>query len=159
MLIPKTVQGVPAHPLIIHIPVMLGPLVGLLCIVLLVVPKWRTLLAPWVAVLGVLLAISTVVAVKSGENFLAVLQLGKAIDQHEAAGKLLRTMCIVLAVLLIGFFFATRRLNPKFVTVAALIVAVGGVIETAQVVKTGHEGASLVWKDRYQEALKLQNGG
>lgn len=157
-MVPKTVDGVPAHPLIIHIPVMLGPLVGLLC-VLMLVPRWRAFLAPWTAALGVIFAISAIVAVKSGQNFLAVLQLGDAIEEHEHAGELLRTMSIVLAVVLIAFAVATRKLDPRLVTVGALVVAVLGVVETAQVVKTGHEGASLVWKDRYQQAEKLQNGG
>jgi drug/metabolite transporter (DMT)-like permease len=141
---PEKISGLPAHPLIIHIPVMLGPLVGLLCILMLV-PKLRPKILPWTAAFGVLFALSTIIAVISGQNFAKAIQVGSAIREHAEAAKTLRLLAIILAAVLVAYWLAAKRLGSRAMIAGALVVAALGVAETAYTVKTGHAGAKVVW--------------
>lgn len=152
---PETIFGLPAHPLIIHLPIVLGPVVGLLTLLMLV-PKLRDKLAVPTAALGVLFAITAVAAVISGEDFVATLGLGGAIAEHADAARTLRMLAIILAVLLVLFAIGRKRLPALAATGAVLVVAVLGVATTGFTVKTGHEGATLVWKQQYDAAKEAQ---
>lgn len=152
---PEKIAGLPAHPLIIHLPIVLGPVVGLLCLLLLV-PRLREKLLIPTAVLGVVFAASAIAAVISGENFLRVLNLGDAIEAHEEAAETLRLLAIVLAVLLVAFAALRNRLPAVAASGLAVIVAAVGVAAIGFTVKTGHEGATLVWKQQFDAAEQAE---
>ena len=61
---PDEIGGLPSHPLLIHLPLVLGPVVGLLTLLLLV-PKFREKLLWPTAALGVVFAISAAVGWRS----------------------------------------------------------------------------------------------
>lgn len=153
---PEKIAGLPAHPLIIHLPIVLGPLVGLLALLLLV-PKLRDKLILPTAALGVLFAASAIAAVISGENFLATLNIGAAIKEHADAARTLRLLSIILAAVLIVFAIGRKRLPQLALTGLALVAAVLGVATVGFTVKTGHAGAKLVWKQQFDAAEQAQN--
>ncbi|MDO9352527.1 MAG: hypothetical protein Q7T55_02465 [Solirubrobacteraceae bacterium] len=152
---PEKIAGLPAHPLIIHLPIVLGPVVGLLCLLLLS-PKLRKKLLVPTAALGVLFAASAIAAVISGENFLAVLNIGEAIKEHADAARTLRLLAIVLAVLLVIFAALRNKLPALAASGLAVVVAAVGVAAIGFTVKTGHEGATLVWKQQFDAAEGAQ---
>ena len=151
------VFGLPAHPLIIHLPLVLGPLVGLLT-VLLLVPSWREKLLKPTAALAVLFAASAAVAVKSGENFAATLQVGEFIGDHADAAKTLRLLAFGLAAALIVAVFAVPKLGRALQTAAVALIAVLGIATVGFTVKTGHEGAKAVWEAPFDAAKEAQTG-
>ncbi len=153
---PEKIAGLPAHPLIIHLPIVLGPIVGVLA-VLLLVPKLRDRLLVPTAALAVVFAVSAIAAVMSGENFLATLNIGDAIEEHEEAAETLRLLSVVLAAVLVAFAASRKRLPATAATGLAMVIAVLGVATVGFTVKTGHEGATLVWKQPFDAAKQLQD--
>lgn len=156
-MIPEKIGGLPAHPLLIHLPIVLGPVVGLMALLLLV-PGLRTRLIVPTAALAVLFAASAIVAAASGEAFAENLGLGEAIQDHEEAAETLRLLGIALAVCLVAFALLRNRLQGAAATAAALLVAVLGVATIGFTVKTGHEGATLVWKQSADAAADEGSG-
>lgn len=149
------VFGLPAHPLIIHLPLVLGPLVGLLT-VLLIVPSWRERLLKPTAALAVIFALSAIVAVKSGQNFAATLQVGEFIGEHADAAKTLRLLSVILAAALVVAAFTIPKLGKGLGTAAVALIAALGLATVGFTVKTGHEGAKAVWEAPFDAAKEAQ---
>lgn len=152
---PEKIFGLPAHPLMIHLPLVLGPVVGLLT-VLLLVPKLREKLLLPTAALAVLFAASAIVAVISGQDFVRTLGLGEVIGEHADAAKTLRLLSLILVGALILFVLGRKRLPQLVATGMAVVVAGLGIATVLYTVKTGHEGATLVWKEQYDAAEQAQ---
>ncbi len=154
----EKIGDLPAHPLIVHLPIVLGPVVGLLTL-LCVVPKWRSRLLWPTAGLAVLFAFSAVLAAASGENFAETLQIGDAIKDHEEAAETLRLIGIVLAIVTVAVAALGSRLKGLVQTGAVLLVALLGVATIGFTIKTGHEGAKAVWKAPFEAAEEAQDAG
>lgn len=151
----EEVFGLPAHPLLVHLPLVLGPVVGLLT-VLLLVPGWRDKLLKPTAALALLFAGSAALAVKSGENFAATLQVGELIADHADAAETLRLLAFVLAAALIVAAFTVPKLGKVAQTAAVAVIAVIGLGTVGFTVKTGHEGSKAVWKAPFDAAKDEQ---
>lgn len=151
----EKIGDLPAHPLIVHLPIVLGPLVGLLTLVL-VLPKWRDKLLWPTAALAVVFALSAVVAAQSGETFAQTLQIGDAIEAHEEAAETLRLIGVVLAAALVGVAALGSRLKGALQTGAVVIVAALGIATVGFTIKTGHEGAKAVWKAPFEAAQEAE---
>jgi hypothetical protein len=117
-----TAFGLPAHPLILHVPVIFVPLLGLAAIALAVWPRERFLLP--VAAFSVVTLAATLLTAGAGEAFQAdrKKRFGAPVDatlqNHMDAGRALRLTAVLLAATAV--FFAVRA---------------------------GHLGAKLVWGD------------
>ncbi len=155
---PEKIGGLPAHPLIVHLPIVLGPVVGLLALLLLF-PKWRTRLLWPTAALAVVFATSAILAAESGEQLAATLQLGEAIHEHEEAAETLRLVGFLLAIATVGVALLGSRLKGALQTGAIVVVAVLGLATIGFTVKTGHEGAKAVWEAPFDAAQEAQNSG
>lgn len=151
----EEVFGLPAHPLLVHLPLVLGPVVGLLT-VLLLVPSWRDKLLKPTAALALLFAVSAALAVKSGQNFAATLQVGEIIAEHADAAKTLRLLAFVLAAALVVAAFTVPKLGKLPQTGAVAVLAVLGIGTVGFTVKTGHEGAKAVWEAPFDAAKEAQ---
>ena len=94
--------GLPAHPLLVHFPVVAIPAFSIAALL------WT--LRPWqnknaglgVAVFGIVTAISAILAASSGEALAETLQSGDTIDRHRELGETLRLIVILQAVAFIG---------------------------------------------------------
>ncbi|AQP48957.1 hypothetical protein BW730_17080 [Tessaracoccus aquimaris] len=136
--------GLPLHPLLVHLPVVLLPLAAVLILGLVVRPSWRPRYG--IAALGVLVlgAGGAVLAKLSGDALAARVGIPAT---HENWGTTLMIVSLVYLALGGGWLLWTRRAevatgaqNLAGVVVAALSVAV--VVLT---VLTGHSGATAVW--------------
>jgi hypothetical protein len=151
--------GLPAHPLIIHVPVIFVPILGLAALAAAARPA---ILARHGVLLGGFAAVSlaaTLLAVGAGEAFRddRAAQGGPISDllrEHAEAGENLRlvmigfTLVIVLAMLAhrlpgsaVGRLLAT---GPLALILRGLI-AVFAVAAIFFVIRTGHLGAKLAW--------------
>ncbi len=175
----KTLFGLPAHPLIVHVPVVLLPLaaVGAVLAVL-----FRRLRSPFGWTVVVLTAVSTVfakLAEPSGRALQEAVPGSDALRQHVQLGDSMW--------LFAGFFFgwalllmlwdryvvdapssdgaavarpkALQRLQslPSWVgTALAVLVVLSGALATVRVIQVGHSGAKATWQTR---TPALQQGG
>ncbi|MBY5162042.1 DUF2231 domain-containing protein [Salsipaludibacter albus] len=149
-------DGLPLHPLVVHAPVVLIPLVATGLVAWVVWPSTRKWLGPVLAALAVGAAATAVLATLTGEQLAEVLQRGDAVEVHEERGELTRLVAIVMALGVVGLaavdrwatesWAATSRLPGIVVTVVALAATVG-------VGLTGHSGATLAWEDKIDAAL------
>lgn len=158
--------GLPAHPLLVHLPVVLIPLSGLIAIVFAFKPAWLDRYGWHLVVLSFVGAVGGILAAGSGEGLQAMQEragrtITEAADEHFELGETARNMgilffLVVLAVVALRWYARTRggtegiwtKVNSK---AAAIVMAVALVLSagaaTYSISKAGHQGAKLVWED------------
>jgi len=153
-------DGLPLHPLIVHVVVVFAPLAGIGGILYAAVPKWRWWLR-WPLIASALIAAAAgIVAVQSGQDLENTRQLQTLpeLATHSARGRFLRW---VLLAFLIPTALATWQLGgPSPVTSAGrtregrtgvvawaiqLLLLAGAVTVLVCVFLTGDSGARAVW--------------
>lgn len=144
--------GLPAHPLIIHLPVILVPLVGLAALALMARPAWMVRWGIATGVFAVAANAATILAVGAGEAFRDDRGGGgpSRLDEHAASGETLRIVMFLFAFALIATLWAHRagRLTGAPAIAARVIVAALAIAAIFFVIRTGHLGAELTWGER-----------
>ncbi|MFD8493075.1 DUF2231 domain-containing protein [Amycolatopsis sp. NPDC059657] len=146
-----TFFGLPLHPLVIHLTVVLVPLVALALALQALVPRTRRQLR-LATLAGSLVAVATVfVTTESGDRLRRQLPVNDLVERHAALGNQLRWFTIGLAVVAIVLFALTSpQARPDRVKVALVAVSVLTVLLSAvtvvQVVRIGHSGATAAWE-------------
>ncbi len=155
----EQIFDLPAHPLFVHAPLILVPLVALFGIVVLARPAWRARLGTWLLGVSVVVGVAFILAFQSGEAFGDLMKSNPNADinysHHESLAETTRLflfgMVLVLAVMVVFDRLARRRddaaarqmvTGARLANVAAVVL---GVLATIWIVRTGHEGAKLVW--------------
>jgi hypothetical protein len=151
-------NGLPLHPLVVHLVVVLGPLAALAGLAYAFVPAWRWLLRWPLVTLAVLTAVASVLAVAAGESLLeARPQLAPLVEDHQEWGELLRiaSLAYVGAVALGAWALGgpsalasgrgARESNPVFGVPAVVLVAVAAVTLAMLVFLAGDSGSRAVW--------------
>jgi hypothetical protein len=155
--------GLPAHPLIVHLPVVLAPLAFVGAVLALAIKPWRSWLLPLTAVLAAVTLVGAQLAVMSGEGLEELLdEETAAIERHAELGEQVRPF--VLAFLVFAVLAAVawhlahrgdtdepaaqrlatwRKLAIPFMSLGVLT----GALATLWVVRAGHSGAESVWED------------
>lgn len=148
-------NGIPLHPLLVHIPVMLIPLVLLMTLPSLFSRRWFQRTAPLTLVFSLVAAAGSVLTAWSGEQLMESDGESSALlARHAELGEMTRNIALVLFVLILVqtvLFWRRRdgRTAPVpgktllHVALAALVVLVG----IADVVYAVQAGAQLVWLD------------
>ncbi|HWK29656.1 MAG TPA: DUF2231 domain-containing protein [Solirubrobacter sp.] len=145
--------GLPAHPLLIHVPVVFVPLLGLAVLAVALRFRWFERYGVLVAAFSVVTLAATNLAVGAGEAFLEDRQrafggVGGMVDpmlaDHRDAGTTLRLALIVLTATLVGLLFA-RRLPNAGTIVLRVLAALFALVAIFFVIRTGHLGAKLAW--------------
>ena len=154
------ILGVPAHPLFVHLPVVLLPLAMVGVVIMLVRPgSRRSLLVP-TALVGLAGAAGALMATISGDWLEDRVRETAAIENHADLGEMARNFAVAFAVMLIvwaarellssrsseatGAF--GRLLSPAWVgTVAVAGSLLFGTLTTVWIVRAGHTGAESAW--------------
>ena len=141
--------GLPAHPLIIHIPVVFVPILGLVAIA---AAFWPKLHGPILAGFSVVSLAGTLLAVGAGEAFRADRGAFGAnnptLQNHAEAGETLRWLMIILTALLVIAMFARKRgrlASGATRPVLSVLIVLAAVASIFFVIRTGHLGAKLAW--------------
>lgn len=158
--------GLPAHPLMVHMPVVLIPLAGLIAIVFAFKPAWLDRFGWGLVVLAGLGAFGGILAAGSGEGLEELQEsagqsANAAAEDHFELGELARTLgivffLVVLAVVALRWYARKRgstdgiwsKLNSKGAAVVmsiALVLSAGAA--TYSISAAGHQGAKLVWEE------------
>lgn len=172
------VAGLPAHPLMVHAPVVLVPLTAIVAIAYTVLPGWRPRFG-WALGLLALGGMATAFAATlSGEVFAVQQGIARTpqVAAHSGLGSTLRNLTILVAVLAIALLVVERvrtqgsvlgnlsragRHGPSgapplpaspVLLVASIVLAIGligvSVTATVWVVRAGHTGAVMVWSEQ-----------
>ncbi len=156
-----TVGGLPTHPLVVHLAVVMLPLATIALMAILAVPAWRASHG-WLTMAGL--------TVGTGGAFLAA-QTGEALAQqlglpqdHAKWGDLLEKAALGLFIVAIIWFVLQRRdaartagtarrvLGPPAQATAAVLSIIMAAVVLALTVVVGHSGATAVWADQVTAA-------
>lgn len=139
-----TFLGLPLHPLLVHVPVVLLPLAAVAVLLLVARPRWRRAHAvPTLAVLT-LGALGTVGALLSGRRFAARVGLP---GDHERLGTALLWVSLLYLALAGAWLLWTRKAQTPSPgqQVGAIAVALCSLLVIVLTALTGHSGASAAW--------------
>ncbi len=155
----EEISGIPAHPLFVHVPVVLLPLAAVLAIVLLIRRAWFERYQ-WV-LLGLvgLGTLGAVLAASSGEELEEAGERGPGIGAHAEAGELARNLSLVFLLVVVAWIVVPRILRRRAASggtsappawlhwVLAGMTAVVAIGTVVAVIDAGHSGAEQVWRD------------
>ena len=152
----STISGIPAHPLLVHLPVVGIPAAALLAIiaVFLQSPRFGRFRMATTAV-AIIALISIFPARMSGEELLASKGFTEEdpgpVAEHAQFANYSLAAIIALVVLLVLFTFVLHRRKAQgssalswILGVCILLASIAAIVTT---VLTGHEGALLVWNE------------
>jgi amino acid transporter len=154
--------GLPAHPLLIHVPVVFVPILGLAVLAVAFNARWFDRFGLLVAAFSVVTLAATLLAVGAGEAFrkerlreFPDLANDPTLHDHADAGITVRLAMVILTALLVGMLFAKRapttaRIALRVLAVLFALTAIGFVI------RTGHLGAKLAWGDQQQQQQQIR---
>jgi hypothetical protein len=159
---PSSVFGLPAHPLVVHMAVVLVPLAALSLIVVGWNKAWRHRYYLPITLLALGGAVGSFLASQTGGSLKRALRrAGKQVGSHPQQGNiafwlagLFAAICVALYVyeaygdrLRERFGLRERYRLPFDENMALYIIAVPvAVLATVMMVLAGHSGATLVWK-------------
>jgi len=156
----KTIFGLPAHPLFVHVPVVLIPLVALGAIAMVLSARVRERLGWTVLGLAIVAGLSTQLAVSSGKGLQHSVANSASLRHHIRIAESIRPLALLLFVVALVVMLADRRGRgawpyagrPRATTgtpvrallvVATVVVAVGTNIRLFQI---GDSGAKATWE-------------
>ncbi|MEO8291996.1 MAG: DUF2231 domain-containing protein [Actinomycetota bacterium] len=157
--------GLPAHPLIVHIPVVLLPIAAIGAILMVLSASWRARIG-WLVVIAAGVSLLFVqLAIGSGEALQESVKETELVKVHAELGEAARPYVAVffLAVLALMLYdrLRTRRSaagdasavtssdkgtwRDPVMAIIAVVVLVSSVLSGITVYRAGHSGASSVW--------------
>lgn len=155
--------GLPAHPLLVHAPIVLVPLCLLGAVLMAVKPEWRQRFGVPTAVLAVVAAVSMQLAEGSGEALEERVRETNLVERHAEIAELAKPFVFLFALALVavvGWDLLQRRRArggdapevtgwqatvSRLVPAAMVVTVLLGGVATYEVVQTGHSGAKAVW--------------
>ena len=164
------ITGLPAHPLLVHIPVAMLPLAALGVVVLLARKawyeryRWAVLVVAGIGTLGAILAASSGESLERQMRAKEGAEAVREIHDHAEAGDLARTLAIVFFVVLALYvvlpWFLDRRnaaavesggsgpTAPSWMRPSLMVaVAITAIASMVTIVNAGHSGASRAWEE------------
>lgn len=153
-----TIDGLPLHPLVVHVVVAFVPLAALGTVAMAARASWRDAYGIPVLALAVLSLAAVFLARESGEELaVAVHHESPALDAHMSRAETVLPAMLVYVVLLAATVVLDRRppqRGPTAVivragTISLVLAAIAGLVATALVIWTGHAGASATWSGTF----------
>lgn len=164
-------SGLPAHPLFVHVPVILIPTTIVVAIVFVIKPQWLTRYGIALALVSIVAMSSIFLAMQAGAALRGALglqgQAVKLISEHSHAAHILAIVYVLFTATLIVTFAAQRisggmptglhivdgLLTPKpMLTALRALLVVLAVVAGYMCFRTGDLGAKAVWEGRLQVA-------
>ncbi|WP_054814941.1 DUF2231 domain-containing protein [Nocardia arizonensis] len=146
-----TINGLPAHVLLVHAIIVLIPMTAVLLVVAAVWPAARRGLVWLVAGLAVLTTVMTPITAEAGEAFAERFGDSGPVRTHADLGSTMIYFVVPLLLLAAALVFAHLRegrgrpLARQVWAVLAVLILVAGIAATVQVYRVGESGARAVW--------------
>lgn len=140
----ETFLGLPAHPLMVHAPIVLLPLAALGGIIMGFSSRFSVRFGPLVVAVAGVGVIAAGLAKLTGE---ALAENVRVSEDHVEAGDLLPFVALGFFILVLALWLLDRR-GPRTVAITILGIAVilAAIVMTGWVVRVGHTGAESVWQ-------------
>lgn len=143
----ESVAGLPLHPLVVHVVVVLVPVAGLGAVAMAIWPGISRRVGSLFVIAAGLGAGGAFVAKASGEAFAEVRGTPAT---HAQLGDVMPWFALALFVVLLVFGLVDRgipsnRPRPVWLRLFAVVLVIVAVATIAWVVRTGHTGAEAVW--------------
>lgn len=158
----ETLFGLPAHPLLVHAPIVMLPLATLGAI-LMVLPSWRRRIG-WIVVGLTGLSVATIqLAIGSGQTLEEGVESKTPhylISRHSDLGYQLRPVAVVFFLAVFGLMayehWQSRRENTgggaqpgtsagTIIRAFSVVSAITAIVAAVWVVRVGHTGAEATW--------------
>ena len=158
--------GLPAHPLLVHVPVVLVPLAAIGVVAMAIRPAWLRTFGPLIAALAGIGFLGAVLAASSGEELeekrsAAGETISKTLEEHGELGdaaQWISGVFFVVVLLWVLFAWWRRRAGeeqavakvrkPKVVAIVLMVASVlAGAGAAVSIAATGHNGAKAVWEN------------
>jgi uncharacterized membrane protein len=157
----STFFGLPAHPLLVHVPIVLIPLAAITAIIS-IHKKYRREMLLVTAVMAIIGAAFLFLAAGAGESLQHDLPRSRSIHEHAELGDKSQGPTAVFAFAAVGAVLSLEASRRKFeykgkslpkwsATALLALTVVGGVAATVAVSQAGHSGAKSVWESRLAE--------
>lgn len=141
-----TIDGLPVHPLAVHVAVVLLPLSALALALLVFVPRWRKAYLPLTLVGLAIATVFTFIAKESGEALSE--RVGEP-QTHEELGGILFPAAVGLLAVGVAFYFLQKSTQPKWLVQTTAGVAIAAVLSVSGLTYfVGHTGAEATWSKR-----------
>ena len=144
-MIPETVFGIPAHPLLVHAVVVLLPLSAIGMIALVLIPKFRGKVQKYF-VAGALL-ISTVSAYVTQESGRTLNKVEGVSEYHQEWGSRTFYAALALAAISAVWFWLDTKPKSIYQTITGILVVLVSLLAITATVLAGHSGAQSVWEE------------
>lgn len=146
------INGLPAHPLLVHFVVTLALLTAVLAVLCALWPAVRQRLVWLVVVLAGVNLVLTPIAAEAGEWLYQRVEESELLEKHQHLGQTMIYFSVALLVAAIGLAWShIRSTGGKSSTalsaVVAVLVVVIGAATAVQVYRIGDSGAKSVWSD------------
>jgi hypothetical protein len=171
-------SGLPAHPLFVHVPVILIPTTIVAATVFVIKPQWLTRYGIALTVVSIVAMSSVFLAMQAGAALRGALNLqgqaAKLISEHSQAAHILAIVYVLFTATLIVTFAAQRisggmpiglgmldsLLSPKpILTALRVALVLLSIVAGYMCFRTGDLGAKAVWQGRIQAAHFAGRGG
>jgi hypothetical protein len=162
----ERIFDLPAHPLFVHAPMVLLPLTAIATVLFIFRPTWRVRFRWQLVAASFIVFVSTFLATQSGEALDHALKGLAPIDKHADMAEVTQVLCFGLFILALAMAFLAPRLHPisghldhssngpqskATGSLLAVFVAVIAIVATVWMIRTGHEGAKVVWTGTFKK--------
>ena len=170
MLALDSLFGLPAHPFLVHIPVVLIPL-GAIGAVLMVWPRLRHAIGWWVCAIVVVAGIVTQLAISSGQSLEEYVRESDLVREHTRIGENIRPWLLLMFLALLGVMLIDREMSRRaarsegqpqgrdLLKIAGIVLSALSIVFAAVsvywVYRIGHTGSKAVW---HQTQVKIDKG-
>jgi len=168
----ERVAGLPAHPLFVHVPIVLLPLVAIGTVAMAASSRVRERLGWTILGLGIVAGISTQLAISSGEALQDQVDSSSALRQHVAIAESIRPLALLLFLAALAVMLVDRRAKgawpfrsvsqPRATrgVIAALgaVVVVTAVVTCVRLYQIGDSGAKATWQGTEVSARQPASG-
>jgi len=168
--------GLPAHPLLMHIPVLGIPLCALWVLAVVIRPSFRQRTALPLAIFTIVIAVFTYLTAGAGEQLEKRVDKSALLERHAHLGDQTKTIVIIFGIVTIVYLLIdwiarrhttngasetpARGQSPwtyAIVVVGIIAVLMGGFASLWDV-RTGHSGATATWSDVGPPATPADGG-
>lgn len=151
-----TIAGLPAHPLLVHFPIVAIPLAAVLLVIFVLVPSWRSMVNYLMLAMGGAIAVGSLLAASSGESLEERVDETAAVKTHADLGGQMEAIGVLFGVALVALALygllsrrGTLHLNDRLARIAMVglmvVTVVVGSVTVVWIVRTGHTGAKASW--------------
>lgn len=163
----NSISGLPAHPLLVHLPVVAIPLAAVGVVLMVIRTSWWERYR-WVTLaLALLGAVGAILAAGSGEDLEEAVEATASrslISEHAEAGEAARLAAVVFFLIVLAAVVVVPRVlrryrtaaagstttpaGPRWVRVVTVVaLLVGAAVANWTIIDAGHSGATSVWGD------------